>query len=169
MVGGEVHGDVDVAGLKLDLLRGGLGDVAEDDAVDGGRFAPVVFVAHEHGLDRGFPGFEHIGAAAGRVAVQPFLGSVGGGGVFAGGTTLSLDLALVHDAEGVEDKLGQDGRIGLRQRQDDGLVVGRFDRGDGLGQEGGVAGQVLEPVEAEDHVPGGNGIAVREGRSVLQA
>ena len=162
LVSAEVKGDVKIARFKLQLLRGRFGQVADDDALDGGRRTVVVLVAHEHSLDLRIPLLKDVGAGACRVVVEPLLGGVSGVGVGCGRATLCLDHGLAGDAEGAEYQLGEDGGVGIGQRQDDGCVIGRFDRDDAVSQEGGVALDVDHAVEGEDDVACFHGVAIGE-------
>src|SRR5436189_89146 len=76
LVDGHVAGEVDVALLQHDLLRGGLGDVADDHALHLGRAVAVPGEGLEHDRLVRLPGLQHEGAGAGVVGLDPGIAEV---------------------------------------------------------------------------------------------
>src|SRR5699024_6140353 len=64
VVGLDVHGDVDGAGLKLDAAVGGFHDDAEFQVGGHGRGAPVLVVADQGDGRAALPGAHLVGAGA---------------------------------------------------------------------------------------------------------
>ena len=140
-------GHVDGAGAQAHHQRLGVGDDLERHLVDLGAFAPVVGKLLQDNVVLCLAGDVLEGAGADDVGVG--IGTLG------------------HDGDG---HLGVELRIRGAERDDDGLVVGRFDVGDGLD----VAHQGLTGVETRgspqriDNIPDRDRITVMEADAFTQ-
>ncbi len=76
LVRGQVPRHVDIALFQQQLLGRGLGHMADDDAVDGGRALEIVLVRRHADHLRGRIAIQHKGAGPGRVFVQPGIAHV---------------------------------------------------------------------------------------------
>ena len=169
----EVPGDVGVPAPEHLPLQRVLHDVGPHDALDGRRRTEIVpRVRRELDLHLTLPCHEHIGAAAGRVIVQPRAPPV-------------VVLRVRPDGLGVDDagdRVGQDReerpraeRLG--QRDHHGVRVGGLDRARDvavidprLGDEPrrGVLGQVDDALERVEDVVRGQRVPAREHDPALQ-
>ena len=76
LVLGEVAGDVDVALLEQQALRGRLGDMAHDDALVLRRALVPALIGVERILLVGTIGADLVGAGAGRIQLEPAIAPV---------------------------------------------------------------------------------------------
>ena len=157
--------DVDLARQQRRDARGVGADRREDDLLEivlG--LAPPVRVGLEHGLDAGLVALDREGAGA--VGVERGKARRGRGGRRRRDGVVRLGPFLVHDVPGIPLRI-QNG-IGRGQDEVDGVVVDLDDLG--VGGNAGLQVRALgaDAVGGEDHVVGGEGVAVVELDALAQ-
>ena len=76
LVGGQVAREVGVALLDHQPLRGGLGNMADDDPLDARRAVAIIRIGLEGDGLVGLPGFQHKGTGARRIRLEPCIAEI---------------------------------------------------------------------------------------------
>ena len=115
LLAGQAAGDVDIALLQQQHLRGRVEHMAEEDPLEA-RLAPPVVVepVHHQALIR-LPAAELVGAGAGGVGVQPLMAEIAVLGVRL--HHLGIDHRGDRGAEAVQHEAGRVGLVGLEHQR----------------------------------------------------